>query len=165
MKRKILSLSFFALLFILSIYFYQSRFFIYFLHDHQVIKISLREHYFSLSRRELLVEVVNTPASLAQGLSSRPDLQSASLQKIDGLLFVMPSKSLQQFWMKDMLFELDICWLADLSFLTCQRRAKAPLAGEEPAVFQSTVPANLVLETRPGELSEDDLSAKLFFAW
>jgi hypothetical protein len=67
--------------------------------------------------------------------------------------------------MKDMLFDLDICWLADLHFLSCQRMAKAPLAGEEPATFRSSALANLVLETRPGEFSDEDLSAKLFFAW
>jgi uncharacterized membrane protein (UPF0127 family) len=165
MKYKLLSLCLLSLLVFLAFYYYQSRAFLYFLRDHQVIKVALKDHFFSSSKRELMLEVVNTPASLARGLSSRSDLHSETGQKIDGLLFIMPSKSLQQFWMKDMLFDLDICWLADLNFLSCQRMAKAPLQGQEPVTFRSSAPANLVLETRPGELSEEDLSAKLFFAW
>lgn len=55
----------------------------------------------------ITVEVVHTPAKIAQGLSGRDEIGS------DGMLFVFPSKGRQVFWMPDMKFDIDIIWLRD----------------------------------------------------
>lgn len=55
----------------------------------------------------LSVEVVNTPESMAQGLSGRREIGS------HGMLFVQPERKKAAFWMKEMLFSIDIVWIAD----------------------------------------------------
>ena len=53
----------------------------------------------------LNVEVVNTPASITQGLSGRDELGA------DGMLFVLPRRQFPRFWMKEMKFNLDLVWI------------------------------------------------------
>lgn len=68
--------------------------------DHSLQKIAL-------DKKVLTVEIVNTPASITQGLSGREQLGS------DGMLFVLPQKRRPEFWMKQMKFDLDLVWLVD----------------------------------------------------
>jgi uncharacterized membrane protein (UPF0127 family) len=126
----------------------------------------LKKNFFSQIQKELLVEVVNTEASTAQGLSLRNELISNTGQKIDGLLFIFPQKEIRQFWMKDMLFNIDICWLNGINFLTCEREAQAPSIGDQQSIkYDSPAASNLVLETQSNYLSNEQLKAKLFFQW
>ena len=53
-----------------------------------------------------LVDVVSTPAALAQGLSGRHTLPPRQ-----GMLFVFPYITVQSMWMPNMNFPLDIVWI------------------------------------------------------
>lgn len=150
---------------IFFVFIYQSFAFRFFLNDHQIIKLTLRDNFFAPVKKELTVEVVNSEASVTQGLSDREDLISQNSQKVDGLLFVFEDKSIRRFWMKDMLFNIDICWLSDGRFLSCERNAALPEISQDLTIYSSKFPANMVLETKPNLLSDQDLDSKLFFKW
>lgn len=161
MKPKLLMV-FLLVVFFGVYFFYTSYGFIFFVKDHQLINLTLKKNFFAPTQKEILVEIAKTPNSTTQGLSNRSNLTSLSGQKIDGLLFIFPKKEIRRFWMKEMLFNLDICWFNDLFFLSCQRMA---LANDQTKIYSSPKPANLVLETQPGFLSDTDLNLKLFFKW
>jgi len=147
--------------FLFSLYFFYSSYaFIFFIKDHQLLNLTLKKNFFSPPQKEILVEVVKTPSSLTQGLSGRMGMISTNGQAIDGLLFIFPNHETRHFWMKDMLFDLDICWLDNLMFIECQRLVRKDQASK---IYNSPKPVNLVLETKPGFLSDQDLDAKLFF--
>lgn len=136
------------------------------LDDYAVVRVSLKEHPWSSTRREFLVEVVKGQAAVTLGLSNRADLVSyRDGTPIDGVLFLFPDNQIRHFWMKDMRFVIDMCWLAFPEILSCARNAPPPLAGEMPARFNSFVPVSAVLETKPGFFSDADVGSKLFFQW
>lgn len=66
--------------------------------DHSLYKILV-------DKQVLEVEVVNTSASITQGLSGRSELGA------DGMLFVFPEARQTTFWMKEMTFDLDLVWI------------------------------------------------------
>ena len=57
---------------------------------------------------ELNVLLADTPSERARGLSNM-----RSLEPFDGMLFTFPRPGIQEFWMKDMKFPIDIVWLRD----------------------------------------------------
>lgn len=57
--------------------------------------------------QKLEVEIVDAPDKIALGLSGRMELCANC-----GMLFVFPERSRYSFWMKDMLFDLDIVWIS-----------------------------------------------------
>lgn len=161
-NRLFIIFSFVALIF--SIYFfYKSYGFIFFVKDHQIVRLVLKDSFFAKAQKELLVEVVNKEASVKNGLSLRANLNSQTGQQIDGMLFVFPQKETRQFWMKDMLFEIDICWLDDLAFISCTRKTSISVKGQENKIYSSPIKSNFVLETLSNKLSDSDLQLKLFF--
>jgi uncharacterized membrane protein (UPF0127 family) len=81
------------------------------------------------------------------------------------LLFIFPKKEIRQFWMKDMLFNIDVCWLNNLTFLSCERQVQKPYFGKELKIYRSPIISDLVLETAPDYLSNEELKLKLFFKW
>ncbi len=154
-------LAFLVGVFLFGLYFFYSSYaFIFFVKDHQLMHLTLRENFFSPVKKEIVVEVVKTPSSVTQGLSGRMEMISTNGQTIDGLLFIFPDKAIRHFWMKEMFFDLDICWLDHVMFIECQRSVQKEQALE---IYTSPKPADLVLETKPGFLSDEDLNAKLFF--
>lgn len=54
-----------------------------------------------------IVDIADTPALQARGLSGRSGLAPGT-----GMLFVFPHDDLHTFWMKDMRFSIDIIWIA-----------------------------------------------------
>ena len=54
----------------------------------------------------LSLELADRPLELARGLAGR-----ASLNQLSGLLFIFDTDTIPSFWMKGMLFPLDIIWL------------------------------------------------------
>lgn len=104
--------------------------------------------YISLGGQDLQVEVVNTPASISQGLSGRDQIGS------DGMLFFLPQTAIPTFWMKEMQFDLDMVWLKNYQVVDITRDvphpdSKTPLA--ELPIFSPASPANLVLEVKAGQ--------------
>ena len=57
--------------------------------------------------QKLEVEIVDASDKRALGLSGRTELCANC-----GMFFVFPEKSQYSFWMKDMLFDLDIVWIS-----------------------------------------------------
>ena len=55
---------------------------------------------------ELIVELADTDKKRIQGLSARESLAEGR-----GMLFIFENQGLYGFWMKDMLFSIDIVWL------------------------------------------------------
>lgn len=59
-----------------------------------------------INGQEFSLEIADTPATRAQGLSGRD-----SMSNRQGMLFVFDQPDAGCFWMKDMRFNLDIIWL------------------------------------------------------
>lgn len=97
------------------------------------------------------VEVVNTPASVTLGLSGREAIGH------DGMLFVLPQRRQATFWMKDMLFDLDIVWIdgSEVVHLTPDVPAPAPnVSLNSLPKYASQVPVTHVLELPAGKARE-----------
>ncbi len=91
----------------------------------------------------LNVEVVNTTESRQLGLSGREGIVDGK-----GVLFVFPEPSLYNFWMKDMLFPLDIIWINTEGRIVHIETNKSPET--YPNAFAPKEPAQFVLETSAG---------------
>jgi uncharacterized membrane protein (UPF0127 family) len=89
------------------------------------------------------VEVVNTLESRQLGLSGRKGLAGG-----EGMLFAFQEPSLYNFWMKDMLFPLDIIWINTEGSIVHIETNKGPET--YPNAFAPTEPAQFVLETSAG---------------
>jgi len=91
-----------------------------------------------------VVEIVDTDASRAKGLSLHAPLFSN-----EGMLFIFEQPGNYGFWMKDMLFPIDIIWIdADLK-VTHIEKSLSP--NTYPKLFYPTTPSKYVLEVSAGE--------------
>jgi len=139
-----------------------------FVKDGQIIELSVRDNFFAASEKTFKVKVVKSLANLEKGLSGRSSLSDGEREPIEGMLFVFPQRKIANFWMKEMNFDIDICFLDDFSFVACARQAKAREIDENGnlRVFSSSQAAEMVLETNPDFIEkkfvEDQQSAKLF---
>ncbi|MDO5561380.1 MAG: DUF192 domain-containing protein [bacterium] len=104
--------------------------------DHSLVNLEL-------GGKKYQVEVVNTTASITQGLSDRSEIGS------DGMLFVMPAKSFYSFWMPRMSFALDLLWFNDQTLVEIIPNA-LPEPADKPLallpLYTNQKLANLVLE-------------------
>ncbi len=66
------------------------------------------QNFVTIRGQQFIVEVAQTPAEQSRGLSGH-----APLAPDEGMLFPFPAGSQPGFWMKDMLFPIDIVWIAD----------------------------------------------------
>lgn len=88
----------------------------------------------------LRVDVADTEEERVQGLSGREQLAPT-----EGLLFVFEEDDYHGFWMKDMLFPIDIIWI-DSNFMVVDiERSVRP--DSFPQVFEPETPARFVIET------------------
>lgn len=94
---------------------------------------------------QVITEVVSTPEDQAQGLSGRE-----GLAENEGMLFDFPSAEIREFWMKDMLFPIDIVWLDNGVIVDLDRDVPAPAAGEAPVRLVPSDPVSQVLELPAG---------------
>jgi uncharacterized membrane protein (UPF0127 family) len=165
-KSKIIKLLTIIVVFFIFLFFLYQRFFWhFFVRDGQLINLVLKNNFFSFQGQDLLVEVVKDPRSISKGLSNRDQLQTVTGQEIDGMLFVFPSSETKYFWMKDMNFDIDICWLNRGVLLDCSRQALKPSVGVDTSqllFYQSPQAVDIVLETKPDFLSEEVVGAKLY---
>jgi uncharacterized membrane protein (UPF0127 family) len=95
----------------------------------------------------LRVEVVNTSASITQGLSGRSSIGS------DGMLFVFTQSMMPRFWMKEMQFPLDLIWINNGKIVDITENVSAPEPGQalnDLPTFGPKEPANWVLEVPAG---------------
>jgi uncharacterized membrane protein (UPF0127 family) len=94
----------------------------------------------------LQVEVANTKASRELGLSGRP-----SMGNDEGMLFVFPTPGRYGFWMKDMVFPLDIIWINQEGIVVWIERNVTPESFLEEKIFINTSDASYVLEVNAGQ--------------
>ncbi|MFZ1721869.1 MAG: DUF192 domain-containing protein [Microgenomates group bacterium] len=104
-----------------------------------------------LGQAQLAVEVIHETESLILGLSGRESIGS------DGLLFLMPNRAVQSFWMKDMKFDIDIIWIDGSKVVGISKNVPHPdpgtLLGDLPS-YDSILPATIVLEVAAGKTEE-----------
>lgn len=104
-----------------------------------------------IGQKEFTVEVVNSNETRMLGLSGRDVLGS------DGMLFVFPQKSFQQFWMKDMRFDLDFIWISEERVIEIMHDIPAPKAGvtsDQLPKYAPHTPIEMILEVVAGKSDE-----------
>lgn len=92
----------------------------------------------------LTVELAQTPKDWEKGLSNR-----ASLDQIDGMLFVFPYAHIPVFWMKDMNFPLDMIWVSDSIIVDITPDVPLSPTDKLPT-YSPQSPVNKVLEVPAG---------------
>lgn len=93
------------------------------------------------------VTVVDTPEARSKGLSGRERLARG-----EGMLFIFPEEGIYGFWMKDMLFPIDIVWIsADKKVISIDKNVSPETY---PEVFEPPFPIRYVLELPAGEAEE-----------
>ncbi|OGG61028.1 hypothetical protein A3C86_04190 [Candidatus Kaiserbacteria bacterium RIFCSPHIGHO2_02_FULL_49_16] len=96
-----------------------------------------------LAGQDIRVSVVSTPEDRVKGLGGRTGLATN-----EGMLFIFDMAAKYGFWMKDMLFSIDILWLSDKGEILDMVDKVGP--GTYPTVFSPKVPARYVLELPSG---------------
>lgn len=91
----------------------------------------------------ITVEVADTKSSRELGLSGRPKMNDN-----DGLLFIFDHPGRYGFWMKDMLFALDIIWINQNGVVVEIERNATPES--YPKAYINKSDANYVLELNAG---------------
>ncbi len=92
------------------------------------------------------VEVANTDALRTKGLSGH-----APLADNGGMLFVFPTAGNYGFWMKDMLYPLDIIWVNTQHQVVHIEQNLGP--GSYPTVYYPGAASLYVLEVNDGQVS------------
>lgn len=99
---------------------------------------------------EVLVSVADSPLEREQGLSGRP-----SLPHDEGLLFIFGESDIHAFWMKDMLFSIDILWFdAEYKLI---HTAESVSPATYPQTFHPNEAALYVLEVPAGYVKEKNI--------
>lgn len=96
----------------------------------------------------LKVELAQTPEALTQGLSGRESIGS------DGMLFILPSPQVAQFWMKDMRFDLDFIWIGQAKILGITPDVPRPSitqTARDLPLYSSPPNTEMVLEVPAGK--------------
>jgi uncharacterized membrane protein (UPF0127 family) len=97
------------------------------------------------------VTVAVTPAEREQGLSGRPGLASD-----EGMLFVFEREGDYAFWMKDMLFSIDIVWIDSAGKIIYIAPSVSP--DTYPTAFDPRMNALYVLELPAGYAASHGVS-------
>ena len=106
--------------------------------------------------RNLYVDISDSTLERKQGLSGREYIGES-----EGMLFMFERPQIAGFWMKDMLFPIDIIWInEDMEIVGVEREVSPETF---PKVFYSGVPIKYVLEANSGffALNKCSISDKL----
>ena len=104
-------------------------------------------HRIQIGGVELFVEYAQTEAERARGLSGHAPLGSR-----EGMLFMFPVASLHGFWMKDMLFDLDMIWIRSGRVVGLSEHVPAPrFAGDKLPTYYPPEAVDMVLEIGSGQ--------------
>ena len=96
-----------------------------------------------LGGQTVQLDIADTPEKRQKGLSGR-----SGLAEDEGMLFIFPENGLHSFWMKDMLFSIDILWLNSEGEVVHLVENASP--SSYPASFSPENPALFVLELSAG---------------
>ncbi len=91
----------------------------------------------------LKVDVVKTPEAQARGLGGR-----ILLAQDEGMFFVFEQSAVYTFWMKDMLFAIDIIWIDENGKIVYIKKDARPES--YPEAFDPKLEAKYVLEVNTG---------------
>lgn len=110
---------------------------------------SLSKTNITVGGKTLSVEVANTEPERELGLGGRN-----LLPKNSGMLFIFDAKGISPgFWMKGMLFPLDIIWIGGGKIIKIDKNISAPSPGTPDSnlvVYNPGVPIDYVLEVNAG---------------
>ncbi len=120
-------------------------------HEQETVvgNIKIGETYFN-------VEIADTLKKRIQGLSNKE-----SLGKNEGLLFVFEESGTHGFWMKDMLFSIDIIWIN--SEKTVVQITKSATPESYPEIFYPSEPVLYVLEVGANQSTSIKIGDELSF--
>jgi len=100
--------------------------------------------YVEIKGYKFFVELADTQFKQTQGYSNHQPIKDN-----EGMLFVFSNNTERSFWMKDMLFPLDMIWISDNKIINISRNL--PPEGETPInKYYSGQPSNYVLEINGG---------------
>ena len=103
----------------------------------------------NINKHTFNIQVAKTPEEKEIGLSSKK-----SLDKNAGMLFPFEKPGYYAFWMKNMKFPIDIIYIRNGRIVKIHENVKPPTnANENPPIYNSSKPADTVLEINAG-LSE-----------
>lgn len=108
--------------------------------DHSKVIMQINDHILEL-------EVVNTAKSHEEGLSNRKTIGA------DGMLFIFPISNIPAFWMKDMLFDLDMVWIKNHKVIEITENIPHPVSNTinfSLPVYKPNQPIDWVLELPAG---------------
>lgn len=108
----------------------------------------------TIGTAKLFIEVAETPALQALGLSGRQ-----SLPANHGMLFDFKNQGAgtYSFWMKDMHFDLDIIWVNQNKVIGIAK-ARTPQLGESLINYYPPGPVDMVIEVNNGWAEEHHVS-------
>lgn len=126
---------------------------IYFVDKNQKISSQLEVNLPSviIGAQKYTVDIADTPLRQSQGLSGR-----SSLTPNTGMLFVFDTPGDYGFWMKDMLFSIDIIWIGEDKKITYIEKNATP--GSYPESFSSPDDSLYVLEIPAGDSEKYNFS-------
>ena len=105
----------------------------------------------------LFVEIMDTQEKREQGLSNRTKLTDAQ-----GMLFDLRTSNVArpEFWMKDMLFNLDLIWIKNGSVVDITKNALAPRVDtklNELPLYKPNSDIDMVLEVNSGWTDKNNI--------
>ena len=95
-----------------------------------------------IAGKTIQVDLAQTPAELSRGLSGRRSLAEGT-----GMLFIFENPDTYGFWMKDMLFPIDIIWIDEGKIIHIEKNISPDTY---PEIFTPNSPAKYVLEVPAG---------------
>ncbi|HYE22479.1 MAG TPA: DUF192 domain-containing protein [Verrucomicrobiae bacterium] len=100
-----------------------------------------------LANREIKIEVAKTPLEKSRGLSGRNEISEE-----EGMLFIFEQPSKPSFWMKDMLFDIDIVWINGDTVVDIAKNAtfEPNVADANLKLYSPREDADKVLELKSG---------------
>jgi uncharacterized protein len=108
-----------------------------------------RSHVF-IGTQDFAVEIARSPQELEKGLGDRKELGS------DGMLFLLPTRSIPSFWMKGMQFALDFIWIDEgkVVDITANVPPQPQIPDRYLTIYSPRVPVTSVLEVVSGEVKK-----------
>lgn len=119
----------------------------------------LREE-IKIGEAEVMAELADTPEERARGLSGREELGDG-----EGMLFIFDEPAVVGFWMKEMLFPIDIIWIDSYKRVIGVEKDISPAT--YPETFRPSEAVKYVLEVPAGfsQRHSVDTGDELYFAY
>ena len=103
---------------------------------------------------EIQAEIADEPSEISKGLSGRNFLGEDY-----GMYFDLGKRRVATFWMKGMLFPIDIIWIDDGKIVYVVKNASVPTENNVPT-FTSDKPATHVLEVNSGFAKKHNIEVR-----